>query len=322
MTEPDLSWDAFCALSARLGQDPLQIQGGGGNSSIKVGGTLWIKASGTAMAHATTSDIFVAVDLAAARMQACGAGDGTCRAALSAPHPSLRPSIETTLHAVLDWPVVIHTHSVAALTHAISAEGRIAAQQKLAGLPTAFVPYRKPGLPLTRAVLQQVPSETRVLILHNHGLVCCASTIEEVADLIREVEERLRMPSRTVSSEPTAPPPSGLEWCPAAAILATDPDCLATARRGSYYPDHVVFLGPAMPLHGTAPEHNAWLVEGEGVLRRAAATGAQRAMVQCLADVLGRLPGDWTAEPIGAEAEAELVDWDAERYRQSIAAGR
>ena len=52
---------AFRALSARLGQDPLQVQGAGGNTSYKDGNVMWIKASGTALAAAEEAEIFVAV---------------------------------------------------------------------------------------------------------------------------------------------------------------------------------------------------------------------------------------------------------------------
>ncbi|MEO0633779.1 MAG: class II aldolase, partial [Pseudomonadota bacterium] len=79
-TKPDLLTDEFRALSARLGSDPLQVQGAGGNTSIKDGAVMWIKASGTQLAQANTEEIFVAVDrraaLAEAREQA---GDGSCK---------------------------------------------------------------------------------------------------------------------------------------------------------------------------------------------------------------------------------------------------
>ena len=41
-------------------------------------------------------------------------------------------------------------------------------------------------------------------------------------------------------------------------------------------------------------------------------------MLQCLSNILLRLPLDWVPEPIGEKAEAELLDWDAEKYRQSL----
>jgi len=170
--------DDFRSLSARLGQDPLQVQGPGGNTSIKQGNTMWIKASGTELADAERQGIFVAVDRAAAVDEAREeAGDGSCKSTVLDPAISLRPSIETTFHAALDWPVVAHTHSVATLAHAISPEGREVAIEKLDGLPIVMVPYAKPGLPLTREILAKATPETRVFILQNHGLICCGTDV-------------------------------------------------------------------------------------------------------------------------------------------------
>ncbi len=321
MTHSDLLSPAFRALSARLGQDPLQVQGPGGNTSVKGDGVMWIKASGTELAEAETKDIFVAVDLAAARAEAQGEGDGSCKAAVLDPAVTLRPSIETTFHAALDWPVVMHTHSVATLTHAISPQGCAAAAERLAGLPVAFVPYRKPGLPLTREILLHIRPDTRVIVLQNHGLICCGETVEDTGALIATVEARLALPPADLSEPVPGNPPVGRRWVPSAARLGTDPRLFRLARAGSYYPDHVVFLGPALPVADLDGNRPAVLVEGQGVLMRRDATAAQTAMLACLAAVLSRLPEDWQADPIGPEAEAALLNWDAEKYRMSLARG-
>ena len=311
---------AFRALSARLGREPLMVQGPGGNTSIKDGGVMWIKASGTNLADAEHRDIFVAVDHAAAKAEARGeTGDGGCAAAVLDPAAGLRPSIETTFHAALDRPVVVHTHSVATIAHAISPEGRAAAAEKLAGLPFAVVPYAKPGLPLTREILAVTAADTRVFILRNHGLICCADGVGEAGDLIDEVEDRLRLaPSVRRGASPAGDPPEGFEWSEHG-WMARDDRAAALATAGSYYPDHVVFLGPGLPErdHDGAPP--AVLRRGAGVLVRRGATPSQRAMLRCLSDVLSRLPDGWNAEPIGPGAEAELLNWDAEKYRQTLA---
>ena len=307
-----VSLDAFRALSARLGSDPLQIQGPGGNTSIKRDETMWIKASGTELADAEREDIFVAVDLSRARAEIDGAGDGTCRAAMLDGGSTIRPSIETTFHALFEQAVVAHTHSVAALAHVTSDEGTAAALEKLAGLDAVAVPYRKPGLPLTLAIRERIDGETRVVLLRNHGLIVCGDTAEAVDELIREVERRLALSART---EPPvlAPAPEG--W---RAVDGTETlDDRATA--GSFWLDHVVFLGPAVAVSPGAamPEQKAALHDGRGVLRADAKPIAET-MLRCLADVLARVPDGWTVQPIGAEAEAELMDWDAETYRQKL----
>lgn len=308
----------FQALSARLGSDPLQVQGPGGNTSIKGDGVMWIKASGTELANALDAPIFVAVDREKARAEAFGAGDGTCKATVLDPGNTLRPSIETTFHALMDWAVVAHTHSVATLVHAISPEGRRVAAEKLAGLPVIFVPYHKPGVPLTGAIAERLTPETQVIILENHGLVCAGDTVAEVSDLIAEVETRLAMPVlNPPAPAPSATAPEGYTWDAAATVLATDPRLRALALGGSYYPDHVVFLGPALP---TALGQPVCLQGQQGALLQDGATASQAAMLRCIADVLSRLPAAWEPEAIGPAAEAELLNWDAEKYRQALAA--
>lgn len=314
-------FEDFKALSAALGQDPLQVQGPGGNTSIKENGVMWIKASGTELADAQAKDIFVPVDQATAIAEARGeAGDGSCKEAVLDPAVELRPSIETTFHAALPWPVVAHTHSVATLVHAISPEGRSEADAKLADLPFVRVPYAKPGLPLTEKILATAIPETRVFVLQNHGLICCGATVDATRSLLAAVEDRLKMPKRARGENSEKPlPPNGFVWT-RFDDLACDPLSFERACRGSYYPDHVVFLGPALPKADHAESPPAILIEGVGAAVRKGSTPSQHAMLKCLADVLLRLPEHWTAEPIGAEAEASLLNWDAEKYRQALAA--
>ena len=54
-------------FSACLGNNPLLVQGSNGNTSIKIDGRLWIKASGKWLADATAEDIFVSAGIAQAR---------------------------------------------------------------------------------------------------------------------------------------------------------------------------------------------------------------------------------------------------------------
>jgi len=54
-------------LSARIGNNPLLTQASTGNSSIKLDGVLWIKASGKWMSDAIREDILIPLDLADVR---------------------------------------------------------------------------------------------------------------------------------------------------------------------------------------------------------------------------------------------------------------
>ena len=281
---------------------------------------MWIKASGTELADAQRRNIFVAVDLDAARAEARGEiGDGSCTSALLEPTAALRPSIETTFHAALDHAVVLHTHSVATLVHAIGDDGLRVLADKLAGLPHAIVPYVKPGLPLTRAILSRIGPETKVIVLQNHGLIVCGATTGEVADLSDRIETLLRMPVLRGNAEtPATAAPEGFTWS-SCSWMAVDPRIAGLAASGTYYPDHAVFLGSGLPAGDHDGKPPAILRTGKGILMRSDATPSQRAMLRCLSDVLSRLPETWSVNPIGHDAEAELLNWDAERYRQALA---
>ncbi|MEN0087539.1 MAG: class II aldolase/adducin family protein [Pseudomonadota bacterium] len=312
----------FLELSRDLGADPLRIQGPGGNTSFKTGNVMHVKASGTELADACEQDVFVAVDVEKARAEARGEGDGTCKAAVLPGGSGLRPSIETTFHAALEWPVVAHTHSVATLAHVTSAQGTALGLEKLQDLPVAVAPYAKPGLPLTQAILNVISGDTQIVLLRNHGLICCGTDAGEVRDLMDTVEAKLALSAAEMAgAEPTAAAPAGFEWMPSVGRLALERSFANLATGGSYWPDHVVFLGPALPKEGeNLADRPCVLIEGQGVAVRSDAKSAQKAMVQCLADVLARVPDGMQMDALSSDQEAELLNWDAEKYRQALAA--
>lgn len=86
---------------------------------------------------------------------------------------------------------------------------------------------------------------------------------------------------------------------------------------GSYYPDHVVFLGPKLSFEPTRTSP-VFLKKRIGIFIKSKASKTQGSMLQCLSNILSRLPLDWLPELIDEKDEAELVDWDAEKYRQSL----
>jgi rhamnose utilization protein RhaD (predicted bifunctional aldolase and dehydrogenase) len=175
------------ALSARLGKDPLLVQGAGGNTSVKIGGELWVKGSGKWLARADAEPCFVPLDLGGVRG----------RIAAGEAEPALRPSIETTLHALMPHLVVVHVHGVNTVAAAVRAGGAAALEGGLDGLAWAWVDYRRPGLPLTRAVAERLSENPDVLILGNHGLVVGAADCAAAEALVDDVESRLQSPVRT-----------------------------------------------------------------------------------------------------------------------------
>lgn len=327
---------ALAALSARLGSDRDLVQGAGGNTSLKRDGALWVKASGTWLSAALDRPIFVGLDLAEVlRRLEAGEAEPAMPARLDPDFP-LRPSIETTLHALLPHRVVLHVHSVNTIAYAIREDGPALLAERLAGLRWAWVPYARPGLPLTRAVQAVLGGAPDVLVLGNHGLVVGGDDERAAEALLETVEARLTLPARPAPAPDEArlarlAEASGGRYRPAAIgaahDAATDPDSLAMAGKGAFYPDHTVFLG-ASPV--PTPSFDAamarvgeggpalLLVEGVGALLRADLTAGAEEMAACLGLVLSRVAPEAPLTVLDASQEAELLDWDAEKYRQSL----
>ncbi|RVG41156.1 class II aldolase, partial [Sinorhizobium meliloti] len=132
-------FEALLDLSARVGADPDLVQGAGGNTSIKEGGTLWIKASGLWLAHARRRDVMVPVALDPL-LDALERDDPATEKAqdfvVRDLNPSgLRPSIETTVHALMPQKVVVHVHCVETIATAVRADAAAIAGEKLQGIP-------------------------------------------------------------------------------------------------------------------------------------------------------------------------------------------
>src|ERR1700730_5489533 len=125
-------------LSARVGGDPLLVQASNGNTSIKLDGILWIKASGRWLAHAMQEEMFVPLELAEVKESI---ENGTDVAWRYARKDGLRPSIETAMHAVLRHRVVIHVHSINAIVWAIRVDGPDQLKERLEGLHWQWIPY-------------------------------------------------------------------------------------------------------------------------------------------------------------------------------------
>jgi rhamnose utilization protein RhaD (predicted bifunctional aldolase and dehydrogenase) len=320
--------DRLRTLSARVGADPLLVQAAGGNTSLKDEGVMWIKASGTWLKDARSRDIFVPIDQASlvdALVRHDPAADACLpfvRGDLNA--TGLRPSIETSVHALMPHRIVVHVHCVNTIAWAIrdDAEARLA--DRLREFAWAFVPYARPGLPLAEAIAARQRPGVDVLVLGNHGLVVGADTVVAAEALLQRVVSAVTRPARE------AVPPdrhalealcAGTPYAPATSddthALATDALALERGRACVYYPDHVVFLGVgvATDVGSGAP---LVAVPGKGVLVRTDARPAVEAMGRCLADVMRRVGPDDPLVALTGEDIDRLVNWDAEKYRQGL----
>lgn len=268
-------------LSNRFGADPMFVRAGGGNSSAKVDGVLWIKPSGVPLATLAVDDL---VPLDRARLLAlldkdpatvAAGGDPVMVAAAEArlgDAHDRRPSVELLFHALLPERLVLHTHPILVNGVTCNADGEALAR-RLFGDRAVWVRYTDPGLPLAHAILGARAAHTArtgnpapaVTLLGNHGLIVggeTAADIEaETARLVGVIEVELaRRPAlETGAPAPTDPAvvagiTTGLA-CPAVVFspdplvlaLADDPAGRAFLEGGPLIPDQIVYAG-SFPL--------------------------------------------------------------------------
>lgn len=341
------AFDAFIDLSREIGSDVLKTQGAGGNTSFKRDGVMWVKASGTWLAHARERDIMVPVTVAPL-VAALQAGDPSAEKAtdfiVTALNASgLRPSIETSFHAVLPQAVVAHYHCVNAIALSVLADRDAVIAERMAKLPDltwATIPYRRPGTPLAHEIDRVAGTRPDVLILYNHGIIVTGETVEEVRQRIVRVTEALSVEERVAA----AADPATLETLVEGADFhaAEDPQSHKTAlssasvtaaTRGSLYPDHVIFLGTEIGVLADGETAKAYaderrsrglavpkmlLAPGHGVLLANELTAGGRVMARCLAEVVSRIPEGASIAYLSPDQEYELTHWEAEQYRQAL----
>jgi len=326
-------------LSSRIGRDLNLIQGAGGNTSVKNDDILSVKASGYWLRDAEKKNIFVPVCLSGVldRLQK-GEKDpvGPEVVSIDGENANFKPSIETTLHALMPHKYVMHTHSVNVIAKAVLKDGRECLKHMLKGLSWKWIPYARPGIPLTSNIQNALKSRVDILILANHGVVIGADSIDELIVLHNHLEGRLEVAPRvaTIENSITTGLDSKLEnidgyqWSSESLIkqLAFDKDALIAASSGILYPDHIVFLGPENVLVIDSikniamqrEERKVIIVRNYGVLLANNLSEGALAMVHCLASVLLRIEPQASLRYLSDSEKIDISDWDAEKYRQQI----
>lgn len=321
-------FNALRKLSAKVGSNPLLVQAAGGNTSIKQDGVMWIKASGTWLRDAEAKDIFVPLDFA--RLSAAlAADDPACESCTDFVRQEinplgLRPSIETSVHGLMPQKVVVHVHCVNTIALAIRSDGEALLGEKLKDFSWAWVSYARPGLMLSRAIRKALRPGVDVLILGNHGLAVAAESVTGAEALMKKVVAALTAPVRDFGK----PDLAGLSAICAVSNyrLPTDVECHAfvlndEARKAAcgnvYYPDHVVFLGTAIP-EDLSSNAIAVAIPGKGVLLHKDAKPSVEPMLRCAGDVFRRVPEAAALKALTAAEIDQLLNWDAEKYRQTM----
>lgn len=303
-------------LTERVGSDPLLTQASTGNSSMKLDGVLWIKASGRWMADALRDDILIPLNLS--EIMEC------LRRGIDPAQRYPRASLETALHAALPQRVVLHVHCVDTIAWAVRSDARMHLQSRLDSVAWQWIPYAASGLPLSREMGRALSArpDACVFVLGNHGLVVAGDDIQTVEALLQEVRARLGVAPRQAHA-PDYPrlleirshsscwdlPPDGTLHA-----LGTDPVSRSILTGGLLYPCQAIF---SECRRGNRP---FMIVEGHGVLVSTSMAPAELAMLSGLAQVLQRLS---PSAPLRYLSEAEVAAISTQvtdRYREIASA--
>jgi rhamnose utilization protein RhaD (predicted bifunctional aldolase and dehydrogenase) len=328
-------------MSSRIGRDPTLVQGSGGNTSIKDGNVLWVKASGTWLAEAAEQDIMVPIGLRAAQQMTETGNDGFINARL---HGTLRPSIETSLHCQLNHKIVAHVHSVNAIATNVQEGAKKRLLKQLKGINWRYIPYAKPGLSLTAEVIRvlaEEPGNPSLLVLENHGLVLGGETCATVEALLSSVESKLQITERATGNPNISQLETAIEhldgWrlpaFPYIHGIALDTNAIKVATGGVLIPDHAVFLEKNVPVcespgnvkstleqyKATFGEQPDWMIIRDiGVILSEKIGAVGEDQLRGLAMIGLRIPYGAAIKYIDEHAAEDLRAWEAEKYRKRI----
>lgn len=194
------------------------IQGGGGNTSVKLNETeMAVKASGCRLSDMGEKAGYVVVDYKAIAeyfnttedtgeaLEATSKGvlkDATLE---KEQLKVLRPSVEAGFHSVLKT-YVVHTHSVYSNILCCSEEGESLAKDLFADVNYIWLPYVDPGATLTLEVAKAIKnhgSTPDVVFMQNHGVIVSSDEAQGSIDLHEMVNNRIRDHFAIVEAFPT-----------------------------------------------------------------------------------------------------------------------
>lgn len=199
-------------ISQAVGQYPSLVQGGGGNTSVKIDDNLMlIKASGYELRDVTAEEGFTIVqthniadyfnNIILADIHATSEKESvdfikTQVQNLPGKTP-LRPSMETGFHAILD-KYVIHTHSVYSNFINCSTDGEALLKKVFSktNIKPLWITFKSPGFFLTLEIREQMRKhqeehneKPQVIFLKNHGLIITDNDVDTCLALDNKVNQ-------------------------------------------------------------------------------------------------------------------------------------
>lgn len=334
---------AFSRFSKTLGGRADYVQGGGGNTSIKLDDRLMaIKASGFQLKDITPQNAYVVLDYQALCAFYKGnepdsfedveaAGSAAARdtvMAVDGLNP-LRPSVEAGFHTLLDR-FVGHTHSVYANLAACCRETQAILKKALAGADYGYavVPYVNPGAALTFTIRDILASAGRpgVLVMKNHGVIVHDNDEARCLAIHEDINRRL--------ADYFGLAPGAFPDCRVKAAgdgFESDTPWLARRLQGNIYSDSLLLGNPLYPdqmvfFRGTLGE-KALIDRDTGLVRYASLPEASaQTLEETLTSVIFIMETiaarGCTLQTMEEAAQQFIGSWESEKYRKKLSEGK
>jgi ribulose-5-phosphate 4-epimerase/fuculose-1-phosphate aldolase len=194
-------------ISHYAAADIAYIQGGGGNTSVKLDEhRMAVKASGCKLSDMGETEGYVVVDYKLIKDYFNDANPDNAQFEIESAQvlkdaivtieglKELRPSVEAGFHSVLK-KYVIHTHSVYANILCCSAEGKGIAKKLFVDTSYLWLSYVNPGAVLTSVIakeIQKLGKVPDVIFMENHGVIVTAQTSPVAIELHEMVNNKIK----------------------------------------------------------------------------------------------------------------------------------
>lgn len=322
------------------------VQGAGGNISYKTNEILWIKASGCWLSDALIKDIFLPVNLKHLEESIKDERFDVNPEVLM--NTDLRPSIETLFHALMPQKYVLHLHPIIPLSLLVRKDSKKIIQNKLSNhLRWKMIDYKKPGGPLAKEIYSKIRYDNKIdiLFLKNHGIILGANSVNELSDKLKIILSDLNdstifsnFSDKKITVDKSISISNDISIFPIKEkssihqLVFDNGIFKRISNNWALYPDHVVFLGSEPhcfdsidcllekfqnKLFEDIPE--LLFIKNKGIFSKNKISKAKLVQLRCYYDVLKRQENSSQLNCLSKDEIYELLNWDAEHYRQNIA---
>ena len=193
-------------VSRHYGNDPAYVIAGGGNTSFKDDERIWIKASGIPLAGIGESGFVCLSREKLGKMEVITYSEDSVlreeqvksdlQDAIISPE-NLRPSVETSLHNLIDYTYVIHTHPT--LVNGLMCSNQVKQEVETRfGTDALYVEYTDPGFILFKKVQERIVAYRKqfgkapvIIFLQNHGVFVGADSVDEIQSVYESINRQI-----------------------------------------------------------------------------------------------------------------------------------